>query len=542
MMALTIYALFGDDIRLAGTDLSADDAFSGLTTCCLFFFSVEIILSCLLKEGYWLSFFFWLDLVSTVSLITDIQWIWNEMVGTSGSGTKKGTQATKIARAGRASRAGTRAARVIRVIRVIRLIRIAKLYKIAKSQALQNTTSEVKLKRAQVTYRGGEEPIINSIEVSSGRIINSDNSNMTPSSRSQSFGSMSEEINTKTLENNNLSKIHDSDEEEADINIPEESKVGKKLSELTTKRVIILVLGMMIMLPFFVSTFYQENNTSYEYGLEVIDKLVAKDGFDDAFDLYVSKHRDIYTPLIYLEVPSLKNWTSSTDSEDLRSTEQTTVVLPGVDDDYEYISYAIFDIRSSTRLEAGLNILKTIFICVVLSVSSVLLSKDAQDMVLEPIEAMIESVKNISKNPLKAVQIAENEEYLKKEMSLSMVQNEKKKEKKEKKEKTSMETIFLKETINKIAMLLALGFGEAGSEIIVTNMQKGGGEVDPMIPGKRTHCIFGFCDIRNFTDATEILEEEVMGFVNEIANIVHSQVDYFSGVANKNIGDAFLLV
>ena len=33
-----------------------------------------------------------------------------------------------------------------------------------------------------------------------------------------------------------------------------------------------------------------------------------------------------------------------------------------------------------------------------------------------------------------------------------------------------------------------------------------------------------------------------MVFVNEIAEIVHSIVDRFSGSANKNIGDAFLLV
>jgi len=33
-----------------------------------------------------------------------------------------------------------------------------------------------------------------------------------------------------------------------------------------------------------------------------------------------------------------------------------------------------------------------------------------------------------------------------------------------------------------------------------------------------------------------------MVFVNEVAEIVHSTVDSFSGSANKNIGDAFLLV
>ena len=33
-----------------------------------------------------------------------------------------------------------------------------------------------------------------------------------------------------------------------------------------------------------------------------------------------------------------------------------------------------------------------------------------------------------------------------------------------------------------------------------------------------------------------------MVFVNTIAEIVHSSVDRYGGAANKNIGDAFLLV
>jgi hypothetical protein len=86
-----------------------------------------------------------------------------------------------------------------------------------------------------------------------------------------------------------------------------------------------------------------------------------------------------------------------------------------------------------------------------------------------------------------------------------------------------------------------LGFGDAGSEIIASNMHKGG-DVDPMIAGKRKCAVFGFCDIRSFTDATEVLQEEVMVFVNCIAEIVHKTVDKFQGAANKNIGDAFLLV
>jgi class 3 adenylate cyclase len=63
-----------------------------------------------------------------------------------------------------------------------------------------------------------------------------------------------------------------------------------------------------------------------------------------------------------------------------------------------------------------------------------------------------------------------------------------------------------------------------------------------MMPGKKVVCIFGFCDIRNFTDATEVLQAKVMVFVNEIAEICHDTVNRMGGNPNKNIGDAFLIV
>ena len=69
--------------------------------------------------------------------------------------------------------------------------------------------------------------------------------------------------------------------------------------------------------------------------------------------------------------------------------------------------------------------------------------------------------------------------------------------------------------------MLAIGFGEAGQRIIQTNMSYSD-VINPMLPGEKAVSIFGFCDIRNFTDATEVLKEGVMLFVNEIAEIVHS--------------------
>ena len=93
----------------------------------------------------------------------------------------------------------------------------------------------------------------------------------------------------------------------------------------------------------------------------------------------------------------------------------------------------------------------------------------------------------------------------------------------------------------KIGSLLVVGFGEAGSEIIAKNIEAHGA-INPVLSGTKMIAIFGFCDIRNFTDATEVLQTGVMNFVNDIAEIVHGIVNKCGGSANKNIGDAFLLV
>lgn len=71
-------------------------------------------------------------------------------------------------------------------------------------------------------------------------------------------------------------------------------------------------------------------------------------------------------------------------------------------------------------------------------------------------------------------------------------------------EEEQYETKILEKAIVKIGTLLALGFGEAGASIIGQNMT-GNGDLDPMMPGARTYCIFGFCILDAFVECTEVL-------------------------------------
>jgi hypothetical protein len=127
---VTLYALFGDDIRMAFFTKSQDNIFFSLATFSMFVFLCELLVFTFLKPSYRWTFYFWLDLLATVSLIPDIGWLWDVIIGidpTTSNGRTKNLQ-----NAAKASRIGTRTSRVVRIIRLIRLIRMVKLYKNAK--------------------------------------------------------------------------------------------------------------------------------------------------------------------------------------------------------------------------------------------------------------------------------------------------------------------------------------------------------------------------------------------------------------------------
>ena len=80
MTFITIYALYFDDLRILFFPKTVDDIFYGITLLGMICFAVEIVLASFAKDDYMFSFFFYLDLVSTVSMIPDCGWIWNAII------------------------------------------------------------------------------------------------------------------------------------------------------------------------------------------------------------------------------------------------------------------------------------------------------------------------------------------------------------------------------------------------------------------------------------------------------------------------------
>jgi len=84
MSLATIFVLFADDVKTLALPISSDFGMDVTKTICFALFLIEVILSSIAKKGYVLSFFFWLDLISTLSLIQDIGFMINPLIyGTS---------------------------------------------------------------------------------------------------------------------------------------------------------------------------------------------------------------------------------------------------------------------------------------------------------------------------------------------------------------------------------------------------------------------------------------------------------------------------
>lgn len=75
MSIVTLFALFGDDFRLWFFDKQADPYFFVGLIISLILFTMEILVNSCVLDDFKYSFFFWLDIVATLSIFADVEWI-----------------------------------------------------------------------------------------------------------------------------------------------------------------------------------------------------------------------------------------------------------------------------------------------------------------------------------------------------------------------------------------------------------------------------------------------------------------------------------
>jgi hypothetical protein len=149
MSVVTIWTLFQTDIKYSGTGKEADLAFEVIISLFFFLFLFEIFAQSIYKEDYFTlpkweaepgetmwqtwkrraqigSFYFWMDVIATGTLILDMKWI----IGSGGIKVINGG-GSQSAKGGAAAKTGSRLGRLVRLVRMVRLTRLAKLYKYA---------------------------------------------------------------------------------------------------------------------------------------------------------------------------------------------------------------------------------------------------------------------------------------------------------------------------------------------------------------------------------------------------------------------------
>ncbi|CAE8694328.1 unnamed protein product, partial [Polarella glacialis] len=185
--------------------------------------------------------------------------------------------------------------------------------------------------------------------------------------------------------------------------------------------------------------------------------------------------------------------------ENLRSTELQGY-SPQLMSDGERQSLSLtffFDMRPFAKADSGFNLSITFFIMILLIGGSLTFSYDANRLVLQPVEKMIERVEAIRSRPLLAMKMADDEFRVEEMKKVKLEKREKDKVKKFFMDIVAavcfsndgaelMETVILEKTIIKLGSLLALGFGEAGADVIGKNMSGSDtAGVNAMVAGRK---------------------------------------------------------
>jgi class 3 adenylate cyclase len=311
-----------------------------------------------------------------------------------------------------------------------------------------------------------------------------------------------------------------------------ESKINKTVSDCITKKVIVIIFLMLLMSPLVDDDVYSDDNVHAYNGIcEYINNYYNSYGFTGLsqfieFTLssdYFSKTDSF--PIIEINFNGTNIYTNQEFVNTTFRMDETAYAYSG---GYTIIKYSY---RLVAVLSSKIDIIRTFFAIGCLCYIALVIENDSKRLILEPLQMMIKLVEEVASDPINA----QNLEALEKKVKKSL------KGKTSQVYSSSYEIKVIQLAILRISTLLAIGFGEAGGEILKENLGTRQ-ELNPMLPGKKKNAIFGFCDIRGFPDINVALQEKTMVFVNEIAEIVHSSVDIYGGAANKNIGDAFLVV
>jgi len=313
------------------------------------------------------------------------------------------------------------------------------------------------------------------------------------------------------------------------------SQIGSKMSEITGQRVAIFLLFSLLLVLIF--TYTENNSTNASTMVLLHGQTTSTDQNLLAFRAVDTARRSTIPLLYYYTYTSSKYNTnlefSFEENADVCEWEKQNITVTNK----HGTSTGLFSRQEKIHQNAKVELILLLFFLLIWFFGVAAFAGPITSLVIKPIERAVELLSQLVTDPLgyrntlhyKTFCLEADQNASKGRWSREVLKG--------------METEFLMSTIDRIGSLMKVGFGSAGVQIIRNNLQKGQSKdtLEFNSQGSIVSCIFLFCDIRGFTDATECLQEEVFVFTNRVAAVVHSICNSYAGSANKNIGDAFLV-
>jgi len=505
-----LFSLFSDDARLVATRPSADTAFYSLSVVTLVVLMVDCGLRFWTVPEYRWTFTFGVDVLANLTILCDVGWIWDSKMSSSGR---------LIQTVGQASRVASRASAFVKIVRFVRMMRIIKMYNSVDQLMHTKTVQEREFCIAEERSR--------LMGLRMRKMHNSTKSTQNASIRvSTDIPNVRRDKKLPTYKRlYQVKKVKTVIMNEPEREIPIESRLSRVLITASVRHLFVVVSAMSLIFTFSAIEVYLHQQHSYEYGLTLLEQNQNTAFFESAWDQFIAYHtqEDMET-LAYLEVGNT-TWKGATSVSDLRPVETLYA--------YTEEAVAVMDITVEVRFSAALNICKTILFCILLLFCMAFVVHDYNVSVLYALERMLQLVRKIARDPLlilRAQTPLVSEQQLKRFCCCTSSEDY-----------GAFELNLLENTFRKIGVLLALGLGTAGCDIISASI-KSASNVNPLLPGKKIFAVFCFVTIHDFDKLALDLREDVLLYANNVARMVHCISEIYQGQINKNLGDVFLLV
>lgn len=521
---LALFTIFGDDVRIVATNKNADLSFDIVFIAIFALFFLDIVLQSVARRRYLYSFTFWMDIIATLTILTDLSWIYNEIID-AGSDLPSSRIMKNV---GSASRVASKSSQLIQIIRLVRLLRIMKMYNNSRRLLMVESPQqyrESRLETNRINFQRKMQILRNGNDLQkSSEHMNPRQSTGTPAAPR---GLYTHNTFARLYQAKRVKSIKTADPE---IELPNESRVSKVMTDLTIKQVFGIVFMAAVTFPFLDISVYHALPRSYSYGLLLLEDFRNSTEFHTLWDAYIDWHSDstILTDIVSLHDEAHNiTWSSSTSIGNLRDYDIMYV--------YSTHLNAVFNISPESRILGILDMSLILLMCLLMLVSAIKVIHDYSTTIIFGLERMITFVKKISRDPMLLLSPDHRNRLVPLAVTRRCCRNV------EQVEYGIYEIRLLEQAIEKIGVMLALGFGTAGCEIITQNI-KASGRLNPLIPGKLVLATFGFFSIMHFDKLAALLQEDLLLYVNKISKLLHCVCEKYQGAVNRNLGENFLVV